>query len=124
MRRVRDLDIEIPYSSMRIVTTLTVWDMASPKTASFSAAEVEISLTARFDVAVDACAHTAYDWRLELILDDLTRLLDPDFSALGWSGLVDDAVRRVVPRMRPHARLLTYRELLGPDRFSRWTHSL
>ena len=29
--------------------------------ASFSAAEVEISLTARFDVAVDACAHTAYD---------------------------------------------------------------
>lgn len=116
--RVRDLSIQVPYSSHRTVVALTVWDMISPKPASFSAGEIEISFAARFELVRWTLAPpTTYDWRLQFILDDLTRLLNPDFSPLGSPGLLDDAVRRVAPRMRPHARLFMSTDLFGLDRF-------
>lgn len=115
---VRDLNIRIPYSSRRMVTAMSVWDVLSPVPAMFSSAEVEISFTARFKVVRWTLATaTTYNWRLQFILDDLRRLLDPDFSPLGSPGLLDDAVRRVAPQMRRHARLLIYTDLFGLDRF-------
>lgn len=116
--QVRNLVIKVPYTSRRTVTAMTGWNTVSPKAGSFSAAEVEIHFTARFDVVRWTLApDMTFDWRLQFILDDLARLLDPDFSPLGSPGFLDHVVRRVAPRLRPHARLLMYTDLLGLDRF-------
>jgi hypothetical protein len=85
--RVTDLDIRVPYSSRHMVTALRVWDMVSPKPASFSAAQGRISLAAGFDVLRWAFVpRMTFDWRIQFILDDLLRLLAPDFSPLGSPG--------------------------------------
>ena len=116
--RVSDLHVKVPYSSRRTVSALTVLDMLSPRSSEFSAGEVEIAFSARFDVVRwTLVPHETYHWRLQFVLDDLIRVLAPDFSPLGVPGLLDDVVGRVWPQLRPHSRLLLYTDLLGLDRF-------
>lgn len=116
--RVRNLEIKVPYASPGAVKAVSAWNLVSPKFAVFSAAAVEFSFTARFEVVRWSLApHTTYDWRLQFILDDVLRLLRDDFSWLGTPGLLDDVVGRVAPRLRSHARLLLYTDLFGLDRF-------
>lgn len=116
--RVRDLALRVPYSSRRTVAALSVWDLISPKPVEFSSTEVGISFTAGFDVVQwTLVTEERYDWRLQFILDDLTRLLEQDFSPLARPGLLDDVVRRVATHIRPYSRLLLYTDLLGLDRY-------
>lgn len=116
--RVRDLEIEVPYSSRRTVLVLTVLSMISPKPFMFSSEGIEIRFAAGYEKVDWTLAPSGkFDWRIQFVLDDLMPLLGDDFSPLGVAGVLDKAAETVAPRIHRHARLLLYTDLLGLDRF-------
>jgi hypothetical protein len=97
-----------------------LWEVISPKPtpdlALSGTVAVDVQLRLR-DLNLAVPMTRACSWRVAFVVEEVLQTLKAErLRLIGQPGLVDGAVREVVPQIRPHTRLVMNTDLLGLDR--------